>query len=230
MSIVKGIILDYGGTIDTNGIHWAEVIWEQYQKVRVEIDKQLFRETYVHGERTLARVPIVKPCDTFRTLLDKKIAIHQEYLDGKMSREQQKSIARGCYQKVLDTMQETRYVVEQLSKRYPMVLVTNFYGNMPVVLKEFALDKYFIKIVESSVVGLRKPDPALFSLGVEALSLEPQEIMVIGDSYRKDIFPSHTLGCLTAWLKGTGWEAESPLPDAQPTATISSLAELLDIL
>ena len=30
MSSIKGIIFDYGGTIDTNGIHWSEVIWEQY--------------------------------------------------------------------------------------------------------------------------------------------------------------------------------------------------------
>ena len=24
---VKGILFDYGGTIDSNGMHWAEVIW-----------------------------------------------------------------------------------------------------------------------------------------------------------------------------------------------------------
>ncbi len=230
MNIVKGIIFDYGGTIDTNGTHWAEVIWEQYQKAGVRILKEHFREAYVQGERTLAKYPIIEPGDTFRTLLEKKIAIHREYLGPRMSPEQQKTIARGCYQKVLDTMQETRPVVEKLSERYPMVLVTNFYGNMPVVLKEFALEQYFIKIVESSVVGLRKPDPALFSLGVEALSLPAREIVVVGDSYRKDILPSHTIGCSTVWLKGCGWEPERPLPEAQPTATISSLERLLDIL
>ena len=25
---VKGILFDYGGTIDSDGLHWAEVIWE----------------------------------------------------------------------------------------------------------------------------------------------------------------------------------------------------------
>ena len=24
---IKGIIFDYGGTIDTNSRHWAEVLW-----------------------------------------------------------------------------------------------------------------------------------------------------------------------------------------------------------
>ena len=27
---IKGLIFDYGGTLDTNGIHWSEVLWEMY--------------------------------------------------------------------------------------------------------------------------------------------------------------------------------------------------------
>lgn len=230
MNTVKGVIFDYGGTIDTNGIHWAEIIWREYRKAEVDADEELFRETYVHGERTLAREPIIKPDDTFFTLLEKKITIHQEYLNGRMSDKQQKAIIRGCYNKVLDTIEKARTILSTLAQRYPMVLVTNFYGNMPVVLKEFALEEFFIKIVESSVVGIRKPDPALFALGVEALSLPPNKIVVIGDSYKKDIFPAHTLGCQTVWLKGIGWESETPLPNALPTEIIESIEELSKML
>lgn len=230
MNTVKGIIFDYGGTIDTNGTHWAEVIREQYIKAGLTIDDKLFRETYVYGERALAKNPIIAPTDTFRILLEKKIAIHREYLNGTMSSIQEKNIAQGCYQRVLGTIEKTRNVVESLSRRYPLVLVTNFYGNMPTVLKEFALEKYFITIVESSIVGIRKPDPALFALGVEALSLPPTDVVVIGDSYRKDIFPAHTLGCHTVWIKGIGWEEETPQPNAQPDAIIKSLEELTSLL
>ena len=28
---IKGIIFDYGGTIDSNGMHWAEVIWRAWR-------------------------------------------------------------------------------------------------------------------------------------------------------------------------------------------------------
>ena len=230
MNTIKGIIFDYGGTIDTNGTHWAEVIREQYIKAGLTIDYKLFRETYVYGERALAKNPIIEPTDTFRILLEKKIAIHREYLNGTMSSIQEKNIAEGCYQRVLGTIEKTRNVVESLSRRYPLVLVTNFYGNMPTVLKEFALEKYFITIVESSIVGIRKPDPALFALGVEALSLPPTDVVVIGDSYRKDIFPAHTLGCHTVWIKGIGWEEETPQPNAQPDAIIKSLEEITPLL
>ena len=27
---IKGVIFDYGGTIDTNSRHWAEVLWSKY--------------------------------------------------------------------------------------------------------------------------------------------------------------------------------------------------------
>ena len=111
-----------------------------------------------------------------------------------------------------------------------MVLVTNFYGNMPVVLKEFGLAGYFKSIVESSIVGIRKPDPALFALGVDALQLPAEEIVVIGDSYRKDIYPSSTLGCKTIWLKNICWE-EEPIADGHaPTAIIGSIEQVTDVI
>jgi putative hydrolase of the HAD superfamily len=101
---------------------------------------------------------------------------------------------------------------------------------MSVVLEEFNLSKYFKRIVESSIVGLRKPDPALFALGVEALGLNPKEIVVIGDSYRKDIYPSSTLGCKTVWLKNICWEEEDIIQGHEATAVIHTLEDLPHII
>ena len=231
MSSIKGIIFDYGGTIDTNGIHWGEFIWEQYREAGVDITRDIYRQAYVHGERFLAKNPIIEPTDTFHTLLRKKIAIHFDFLREKLtekrfSDETAIAIADGCYKKVKETMKTTCAIVGMLAKEYPLVLVTNFYGNMSVVLEEFNLSRYFKEIVESSVVGLRKPDPALFALGVDALGLNPQEIVVVGDSYRKDIFPSSTLGCKTVWLKNICWEEEETVQGHEATEVIHTLEDL----
>ena len=228
MKNIKGIIFDYGGTIDTNGIHWGEFIEAEYHKAGTGISKELFREAYVYAERALAKSPIISPEDTFHTLLEKKTALQAEYLaqqNAPITLEQREAITEGCYKKVLDTLTTTRAIVEKLASEYPMVLVTNFYGNMPVVLQEFSLNNTFQEIVESSVVGLRKPDPALFALGVKALGLQPQEIVVVGDSYRKDIHPARTLGCKAVWLKNICWEEEPIVEGCEPTAIISSLEE-----
>ena len=29
---IKGIIFDYGGTLDTRGDHWSEVLWQGYEQ------------------------------------------------------------------------------------------------------------------------------------------------------------------------------------------------------
>ena len=105
MSTIKGIIFDYGGTIDTNGIHWGEVIAEQYRKAGLDIERELYRNAYIHGERSLAKAPIISPSDTFQTLLKKKIAIQFEYLmeqtlSQQFTPEVAERISNGCYNKV----------------------------------------------------------------------------------------------------------------------------------
>ena len=231
MSTIKGVIFDYGGTIDTNGIHWGEVIAGQYRAAGLELEREVYRNAYVHGERSLAKAPIISAKDTFHTLLKKKIAIQFEYLKEQtgepyFTADVAESIADGCYNKIKETLATSRRIIEELSKQFPMVLVTNFYGNMPVVLKEFELDCYFRSIVESSVAGIRKPDPTLFAMGIQALQLPATEVLVIGDSYRKDIYPASTLGCKTIWLKNVCWEDEPVEKENRPTAIINSIEHL----
>lgn len=47
-------------------------------------------------------------------------------------------------------------VLDTLQPKYKLVLVSNFYGNIETILKDFRLE-YFEQIVESAVVGVRKP-------------------------------------------------------------------------
>ena len=187
----------------------------------------------MHAERTLGKNRIIEPEHTFHRLLELKIAIQADHIATmgiEIDESTRQTIVEGCYAQVKETIEQSCKIVRELSDRYPAVLVTNFYGNMPVVLKEFSLDKYFRTIVESAVVGIRKPDARLFALGVEALSLAPEEVIVVGDSYRKDIFPALSLGCKAVWLKKLCWEEEPVIPGAEPTAIISDIAHLPEII
>jgi putative hydrolase of the HAD superfamily len=88
--------------------------------------------------------------------------------------------------------------------------------------------QYFRGVIESAVVGVRKPDARIFSLGVIALGLEAESVLVVGDSLRKDIEPARSIGCQTAWIKGKGWTAEEDA--ATDPSQIESLNDLLQIL
>ncbi len=223
--MIKGIIFDYGGTLDSRGVHWSEVLWDGWQHARVPASKEQFREAYVHAERTLAKTPIILPDDDFLALLRKKVEIELDYL-GLYDPERCEAIARYCDARARECVEESRPVLEALSKRYPLVLVSNFYGNVAAVLEAYDLRRYFPQIIESAVVGVRKPDPQIFRLGVEALGLQPQEVLVVGDSLKKDILPAESIGCQTAWLKGKGWTADEDL-QTHPSQ-IPTLASLLE--
>lgn len=214
LQTIKGIIFDYGGTIDSNGMHWAEVIWKAYEAFQVPVSKDDFRNAYVFGERTLGKNPLVLPHHTFQDMLRLKIQLQIDWLAAgahlpaaEATHRLKEGIADWCYEYARKSVEATRPILAALSRQYPMVLVSNFYGNIESVLKDFRLDGYFDSIIESAVVGVRKPDPAIFALGVEKLNLPAKEIVVIGDSYDKDIVPAASLGCQTIWLKSIGWSA-----------------------
>ncbi len=231
---IKGVIFDYGGTIDSRGVHWSEVIWDGYVQAGVPVSKSDFRDCYVYAERELARVKHIYPEHNFHDMLLIKMRIELENLvsAGKISGEHVvewvKSISDYCYKCAKESVEEARPVLEALYARFPMVLVSNFYGNVETVLDDFDLRKYFKDILESAVVGVRKPDPKIFLLGVEALGLSPEEVVVVGDSYKKDIVPAESLGCRVLWLKGKGWTDEEDRQ--QHPNIIKKLSDMLDVV
>lgn len=235
--MIKGIIFDYGGTLDSGGDHWSEVLWKAWQNAGVRVDKETFREAYVWSERELAKTRHILPNHNFHDLLLIKVRLELEELVRIQARRGEaeiadagrlemltQQIATECYESARSWVEKARPLLADLSKRYPLVLVSNFYGNVECVLTDFDLMKYFREIVESAVVGVRKPDPAIFGLGVKALGLKPEEVLVVGDSLKKDILPAESLGCKTAWLKGKGWTDEE---DAQTHPT--QIADLTEI-
>lgn len=228
--MIKGIIFDYGGTLDSRGVHWSEVLWQGYQQAGVPIDKDTFRTAYVEGERALARERIILPQDNFHTLLRKKVALEISYLpqqpDEATCSRWVDEISSYCDNAARQCINEAMPLLEKLHDHYPMMLVSNFYGNIDEVLRDYGIRHLFKGIIESAVVGVRKPNPTLFKLGVDALELEPEEVLVVGDSLRKDIEPAEQLGCQVLWLKGKGW-TEDEDKQTHPH-TITSILQVSD--
>ena len=221
--MTKGYIFDYGGTLDTGGQHWGKVLWHAYERQRVPVNEAQFREAYVHAERTLGKNPIIQPDFTFRRTLEEKVRIELEFLGMPDYRE---AVVADLYECTKIETARSCEVLHKLHKTYPMVLVSNFYGNIAVVLQEFGFKDLFSQIIESAVVGVRKPDPRIFTLGVESLGLKPEEVVVVGDSMDKDIIPATKVGCQTVWFKGEGW-TEDPVDESIPNRIITNLNELL---
>ena len=232
--MIKGYIFDFGGTLDTAGCHWGQMLWHAYQRQQIPVSEEQFREAYVYAERTLGRTPIIQSDYSFHKTLEVKIRIEMEYLctSGAWQADEaeftrgHKAVLEDVYSKVVEVTSHSREVLSRLAASYPMVLVSNFYGNISHVLEEFHLAEFFKDIVESAVVGVRKPDHRIFLLGVEALGLKPEECIVVGDSFYKDIEPAKKAGCQAVWFKGEGW-TEQQYDETLPDKIITDLNQLL---
>lgn len=230
MTATRGYIFDYGGTLDTRGNHWGKVLWHGYERNGVPVSEDEFRKAYVHGERTLATNAIVKPHFTFRDTLRAKLQLQMQWLTDNAgltgTENHLNNVLNDVYSLTRDVTGESAAVLKELAASHRLVLVSNFYGNISTMLKEFGFGGLFGDIIESAVVGIRKPDPRIFALGMEKLGMAAEDVTVVGDSYDKDILPAHSIGCRTVWFRGEGWtdeEVEAPVADA----IIGDLKEIL---
>ena len=221
--MTRGYIFDYGGTLDTGGRHWGKVIWQAYRQAHVPVSEQQYREAYVHVERELGKSGIILPHFTFFQTLDAKLRMQLDYL-GEPSFHS--ALLSGLYEATCAETARSREVLMSLGQLYPMALVSNFYGNLTTVVREFGLDELFQAIIDSAVVGIRKPDPAIFRLGIEALGLDAADVTVVGDSMSNDILPAKMIGCRTVWLKGEEWTDE-PIDETAPDLIITKTKDVI---
>lgn len=245
---IKYIIFDYGGTIDTNGIHWGTLIWYFYRRNDLGISEHEFHDAYVYAERALGSHKIISPTDTFRKTLTTKVTLQLDWLhdhnflhltpaEQKVKRQK---IVESLYGFARHTVTSNASVLKILkSNGYHLALVSNFYGNINTVLEEMGIADMFETVVESADVHIRKPDPAIYALAAERLGVEDANtVMVAGDSLEKDIIPATCLGFKTAWIRdqrtaacvslfGKKYDSKEL---AIPTVTISKLSQLIEFI
>ncbi len=233
--MIKGILIDYGGTIDNNGVHWGEVLWNVYEEYEIPVSKEVFRQAYSYGEKALAIKPLVKPEHNFLNVLTIKLGEQFDFLYNSGYLQENNfytsfipQMATSCNDFAAACIEAAKPLLVKMAAQYPIVMVSNFYGNIQAVLSDFEILHFFTRIIESSVVGYRKPDPQIYRLGVQALQLPAADCIVIGDSYTKDIEPGKLAGCQTIWLKGEGWEC-NPVAPVHADKIIKSFNEL-DVL
>jgi putative hydrolase of the HAD superfamily len=84
---------------------------------------------------------------------------------------------------------------------YRTALLTNISRSGEAVWRSlFAVDELFDVVVDSSQVGLRKPDPAIYLLTCERLGLHPEQCLFV-DDLRCNVVAAGDLGMTTLQCK-----------------------------
>lgn len=82
-------------------------------------------------------------------------------------------------------------------------------GRLIDSLEAAGISSYFDLLIDSHLVGFRKPDPAIFNLTLKRLGLQADEAAYVGDSYAHDALAARAIG-----LRGILLDALDLHPDS----------------
>jgi len=128
---------------------------------------------------------------------------------------------------------ETVQVLEKLSRRYRLALVTNTQGQKNAGKHRIALfpqlEKFFKLIIVAGESGIPpKPDPEPFRLCMAGLDVLPHETVMVGDDWRIDIGGAENTGIQPVWLRHDA--VRRNWPEVETTVPIiTRLDQLFDL-
>jgi putative hydrolase of the HAD superfamily len=73
-------------------------------------------------------------------------------------------------------------------------MLSNWSPALPQILEQLEIRHHFEFVIVSSLVGVAKPDRAIFDLAVEAAACHPSKMLYVGDSPGADIHSSRAAG------------------------------------
>lgn len=125
--------------------------------------------------------------------------------------------------------EDTFSVLDKLKGKYKLLLLTN--GSPDLQNTKLAITPelvpYFDEIVISGAFGRGKPDPTIFEHALSLMSLDRDEVIMVGDNLNTDILGSSRTGIKNVWINRHGKDLTG---EVVPNYKISQLTELFTIL
>ena len=128
---------------------------------------------------------------------------------------------------LVDVPQETHRVLSLLSKKIPLIAITN--GN--VNAEKIGLKPYFEQVFCAGPDGRSKPDADLFNKAALYFDLPPCSILHVGDHPITDVFGAINNGFQACWFNDRGITAmQSKRLHTLPHVEIHHLGQLINLL
>ena len=127
-----------------------------------------------------------------------------------------------------------REVVEELQKRgYTLGIISNLIGRreIPEWLEVENFAQYFKVVVLSSVLGIRKPAPAIYLEAARLAGLEPAQCAYVGDNLKRDVIGARAAGFgrVVIMISPEKLAEETITYENRPDLIVHRLNEILDI-
>ena len=221
---VAAVLLDYGGTLDGDALHWFDHFVALYRRAGIGLPLAALKSAFYAADEELGHDPAVT-----RYALEPMVREHVRLQLAHLALAEAALATTLVDAFVGDTRRawdRNRPMLRRLATRFRLGVVSNAYGNMLALLAEADLAPFAV-ILDSALIGIRKPDPALYALAARQLDLPPAAVLHVGDSWERDVVPAHSAGMQVAWLA----RPEARMPGAPaPVWRMTTLLELEALL
>ena len=195
--MVRAILFDMGGTLDGDGLHWQDRFTALYQSFDVPVSRESFDE----AERRANNDDAIASCD-FQEMIEHYVKWQMAHL-GLTNPQLEQHLVTGFVAPARKAAAANVGLLADLAERgFELGVVSNGCGNVEKLCADFGYAPVLSVVVDSRRVGLFKPDPAIFVYAAKKLGRAPGEIMMVGDSFERDVRPAKKIGMKTAWLEG----------------------------
>ena len=225
MTKIQAILFDFGGTLDGNGIHWRERAYRFIQGKFPHVS----REEFDRADRDSVENFIASENSRKCSLRQTADAIFRGIYEGLEldSRIRDLFLHDFCHN-AEESLVQNRQWLATLRARYQLGLISNNFGNTKGWCDDYSLSPLLEVIVDSTVIGIKKPDGGIFRAALSELSISANAAIYVGDTYLDDMVGAKSVGMWTAWLVGDQYDAcqESPAADFR----LSRIQELTQCL
>ena len=219
------VLFDFGGTLDADGVPWKERFYRLYRDEGTLVPPERFDPLFysVDDALTGSVPPTLSFRDTVRGLVagvTTALGVHDPALSER--------IATRFLADALARLRRNARLLETLSRRYRLGVVSNFYGNLTTVCEDAGIRPFFTTLVDSGRTGYAKPDARIFYQAVAELKTDTSHAVFVGDSLRRDMVGARAVGMPHIWL--TPPAPRGPRPCCPEDGVIHSLDELEAVL
>lgn len=231
---MRGILFDFGGTLDYPR-HWLDRFLDFYHEAGLQLDRNELDAAYSYATRLAYHDEAVRELrlrPLVRYLVDAQIAhlsetgpvsVRNALKEAGAGDRFAERIADGFVAESMRGLEYSRGVLSSLSLRFKLGVISNFYGNLDRVLAEAGIAELVSVVVDSTRVGIFKPEAGIFEVALNRLGISPPKVVMVGDSLSKDCLPARRLGLETVWLRTTDGDADD---EGAADRVITDLAEL----
>jgi putative hydrolase of the HAD superfamily len=223
------ILFDFGGTLDCPS-HWLDRFLKHYRAAGFDLTRDELDSAFDFA--TKAGYAAGKAMERFKLgdLVRFLVGNQFEYLRGEGpdrfrealnqmdSRERFKNVERVRESFLKETsagLAHSKDILRKLKPNFRLGVISNWYGNLEVIIAEAGMSQLLDAITDSARVGVFKPDPAIFHAALKSLRTTAEQTAMVGDSMSKDMAPAHQIGMRTIFMRSLGHEHEPATSTAQ---------------